>query len=335
MDSTTTDKETAPGKEYPGHPGRPKDPLIAREVDTLVFSGGGVRGAPLIAGALWRLSQRFPSFSTQGVKEVRGTSVGCIPAVYIACRVNLKSLVEDVAKFDYEPMVQWSALSLAETFGLNDGSKILQHFDAFIHKHTGIKAATFAQLKAWSRVSLILIASNIHARGEEFVMSAETTPHMKVSEAITASVAIPLVFSPRKYGDALLVDGGVVNHFPTAGKAGSCNPERTLAFYCPDSFGASAPLRDMRYLEKLACVILHMLGKSQAANRNEDVSTVVLDVPEEMRGVTVLSWSFTLAQRENLVDAGAKAADAFAERGMIANSRRLVDSATQTSSDPA
>ena len=46
--------------------------------------------------------------------------------------------------------------------------------------------------------------------GSETVLSSG-----KISQAMRSSMAIPIIFAPMEYNNMLLVDGGMVNNFPT------------------------------------------------------------------------------------------------------------------------
>ena len=102
--------------------------LYCKNINTLVFSGGGLRAGPMIAGALWRLHQRLPNFDiisqSRRIEEVRGTSIGSVAAVYVACRVNMTTFVHDTMQSSNSDLVEWSALHLVTSFGLNDGKKL-------------------------------------------------------------------------------------------------------------------------------------------------------------------------------------------------------------------
>ncbi len=224
-----------------------------KNLDTLVFSGGGLRGGPLIAGSLWRLSKRLKNFDVVGysrnIKEIRGASIGSMAAIYIACRVDPDEFVADMMKINYYPLVEWSGVNLLNNYGLNDGQKIIEYFNEFIYSKTNIKEANFKELCDWAKLKLVIIASDINDDGKEIILSDTTTPNMSVAEAMAASMSIPVFFSPRKFNSHLLVDGGLVNNYPISGVAGLCNPETTLGFLCRP--GDSQELKKKKELVRL------------------------------------------------------------------------------------
>ena len=81
------------------------------------------------------------------------------------------------------------------------------------------RLVTFAELED-SGKALKIVASNI-VRGRLELFSPKTTPNASVADAVAASVAIPIVFRPRKvrrvgeeYSEKLYTDGGLVANRP-------------------------------------------------------------------------------------------------------------------------
>tara|TARA_Y100000748_G_scaffold304222_1_gene312861 strand:- start:8544 stop:9524 length:981 start_codon:yes stop_codon:yes gene_type:complete len=303
-----------------------------KNLDTLVFSGGGLRGGPLIAGSLWRLSKRLKNFDVVGysrnIKEIRGTSIGSMAAIYIACRVDPDEFVADMMKINYYPLVEWSGVNLLNNYGLNDGQKIIEYFNEFIYSKTNIKEANFKELCEWAKLKLVIIASDINDDGKEIILSDTTTPNMSVAEAMAASMSIPVFFSPRKFNSHLLVDGGLVNNYPISGVAGLCNPETTLGFLCRP--GDSQELKKKKnwfdYFHKLISVILRNLDKGQFHHR-EKINTLKLRTKSRSDAMT---WSFTYEERQELLSAGIKSADDFLNQGFLIDAYPKIESSTQT-----
>lgn len=303
-----------------------------KNLDTLVFSGGGLRGGPIIAGSLWRLSKRLDNFDVIGysrnIKEIRGTSIGSMAAIYIACRVDLDEFVADMMRINYYPLVEWSAVTLLNNYGLNDGQKIIEYFNEFIYSKTNIKEANFEQLCKWAKLKIVIVASDINDGGKEVVMSDTTTPTMVVAEAMAASMAIPVFFSPQKYRNHLLVDGGLVNNFPISGVVGLCNPETTLGFLCKGGSPKELEKKNWyNYFQKLISVILRNLDKGQFQHRDK-INTIQLTTPSVKS--TALTWSFTHEERQELLKAGIQSADDFLNEGSLISNYPKIENSTQT-----
>jgi predicted acylesterase/phospholipase RssA len=283
------------------------------DVKTLVFSGGGLRGAPLIAGALWRLNERISNWDLTSkrrkIDEVRGTSMGALAALYITCRVHPDDFVEDVMRFDHYSLIDWSAKNLLTKCGLCDCQAMVDYFEKFIFRKTGIRNATFKELCAWGGVRLVILACDINEGGKEFVMSGETTPAMNVANAVAASMSIPFFFVPQISGGKLLIDGGVVNHYPISGPAGICDPRHTIGFLCAG--GADAPNADVPSVDAPKacpssslnpCAVAAPLGLHGSHDASSDKPTSTL------KGLS-LSWAWEyfeklIAVLLNMLDRG-------------------------------
>ncbi|WP_027803608.1 patatin-like phospholipase family protein [Paraburkholderia dilworthii] len=82
---------------------------------------------------------------------------------------------------------------------------------------------TFADLKAHNGLPLKLVATNVSDQSLE-LFSAETTPDVKVADAVAASICLPVVFRPwsfsfKRRGEPVAVerrfiDGGLVSNLP-------------------------------------------------------------------------------------------------------------------------
>jgi predicted acylesterase/phospholipase RssA len=312
-------------------------PITADSITTLVFGSGGLRGAPMIAAALWRLDQRLPDMDftskRRSIREIRATSIGCLAAIYIACRVPPESFLRDVLTIDYAPLVDFSIMDLTTDFGLNNGEKVRLYLDNLIHSKTSLQQATFEELQKWSGIDLKFVAVDLnHCSSEEFIMSSTTTPTMSVAKAALASMGIPVFFAPVKYDAHLLVDGALVNGFPVRGLAGkACDPATTLGFsisgqwFTPSS-SVKAPF--WGYLEKLLTVILKLQDKHRKDNC---VHVITLHAPP---GISALTWDISHEQRRVLMQDSFEKVDDFIKAGFIYNKRPKTDSATQTGPSP-
>lgn len=156
----------------------------------LVLSGGGARGLAHI-GIIEELESRGYQ-----IHSVAGTSIGAlVGGIYAAGKLP--------------ELKQW--------FLEMDVLELLQLVDFTFSPHGFIKAdKVFNSLKgiipdtdiAGLRIPYTATAYDL-ANDEEMVYREGS-----LFDAIRASVAIPSVFTPVKNGDAVVVDGGVVNNLP-------------------------------------------------------------------------------------------------------------------------
>lgn len=163
----------------------------------VALSGSGFK-FPAHVGAL--MAVRDAGYQ---VVELAGTSGGSIVAALAAAGMSLEEMRDLTLDRDWSDMLTWSPMSLTFKMGYCSGSTLQD----FIDEQTG--GRTFSELP----VALTIVASDIVA-ARPYIFSIATTPGEQVSLAARASASIPFVYTPVPIGQALLMDGGMVNNIP-------------------------------------------------------------------------------------------------------------------------
>lgn len=91
-------------------------------------------------------------------------------------------------------------MSLIRNGGLSSGDVFEQWVDRHLH------GKTFIELD----YNLHIVATDVKT-GRPVIFNRERTPGMKVSLAVRFSMSIPLVFSFKKFGKHLMVDGSILS----------------------------------------------------------------------------------------------------------------------------
>ena len=118
----------------------------------------------------------------------------------------IQSRLDAVLRMRYNAVVEKAAAGSASAQTIDEGQKLL-------FRHVGTGAVT-------GIIPLKVIATDL-ARNRAVVFSAEETPEVSVAAAVTASLAMPVVFEPVDvpYAEgavgAIYGDGGVASNFPT------------------------------------------------------------------------------------------------------------------------
>jgi len=156
----------------------------------LALSGGAARGIAHI-GVLQYLQDR-------GIKPccLAGTSAGSIVGALYCSGKNIDELAEIAATISWGSMISFSFPKM----GLIDSTRLLTILEEQIGD------LTFEELK----VPLIINAVDLRS-GKQVVLDKGP-----VAKAVQASCAIPGIFTPVKWNDCLLVDGGLLNNLPTS-----------------------------------------------------------------------------------------------------------------------
>ncbi len=178
-----------------------------------VFEGGGVRGTALV-GAVAAAEKKGIGF-----RSVAGTSAGAIVASLIAAGYKAEEMRALLTETDFKKFMDpvsrvplWKYCALWRRLGLYKGDE----FHRWIAEKISFKltkrrhdSPTFEQLP----IPLTVIAADI-VRQQVKVFSRRRTPDVAVADAVRMSMSIPLFFCPVRFGEEVIVDGGVLSNFP-------------------------------------------------------------------------------------------------------------------------
>jgi predicted acylesterase/phospholipase RssA len=199
----------------------------------ITFSAGGVR----VIGHLGVLAALLEEGLCGQVREWWGCSGGALCALVGALGVSAGWLRDCAAALELRMMGAIEEEMVADyfrTWGVNSGVAWKEYVGRVMETwEVGSSRWTFADLAAARPgVRLAIIATNL-TRGEEVVFSAETTPEMRLLDALQASCAVPLFYAPWVSASGeIFCDGAVFEQFPWAAvddKAG------VLAVLCSES----------------------------------------------------------------------------------------------------
>lgn len=197
--------------------------IVGRNVVALSLSGGGMRAAAFGLGVLQALGDNeamgqhnaAPMDIYDDLTFISSVSGGSLTAAYVALhgREALGRMRDEVLLRDLERDLRsslWSPSNLARLLagGLNDRSNLARALDAEI-----FAGATFADLTRRNKPDVWINATDLYNRTPfPFIPAAFLTlcsdlSTLRVSEAVAASMAVPLVFAPvvlRTYPDHCL-----------------------------------------------------------------------------------------------------------------------------------
>jgi NTE family protein len=157
----------------------------------LALGGGGSRGMAHI-GVLRRLEHE--GFR---VRAVAGTSAGGIIAALYAAGYTPDEIEREFARLDQSRLFGLASSEGPALLGLERARRLLEEF---------LGERTFADLSLPCAVTAV----DIHTSREVVLREG------RLVDAILATIAIPAIFPPRPMGEALLVDGGVLDPVPVA-----------------------------------------------------------------------------------------------------------------------
>ncbi len=188
----------------------------------LVLSGGGAKGLAHI-GALKVIEE-----SGVRIDYIGGTSMGAIIGALYASGYSAKELDSIFNQTDFSTLIQDNIPRSAKTFyekGESEKYALILPFDKFkiglpsslskgqnvynllskLTSHVST-VSNFADLP----IPFFCVATNVES-GEEVILDRGYLPL-----AVSASGALPSLFSPVMVRDTVLIDGGVVNNYPVS-----------------------------------------------------------------------------------------------------------------------
>ena len=182
----------------------------------LAFCGGGVRCVGHV-GVLKALAQA----NILGcVKEVVGISAGALFGLMIVLGYSVPQMEELAIAFDFSLLGEMNPDYILEfplTYGLNPGDSLDKLLTSILKQKGFSPDITFAQLLKDKRIrkTYRCYAAELQTSVVK-ELSYEKTPNMSVVKAIRASMSLPILYTPVKEGDTLLVDGGLIHNLPLA-----------------------------------------------------------------------------------------------------------------------
>lgn len=192
--------------------------------DNLALEGGGTKGYIYI-GLVKQLEKLG---ILKEIKNISGASVGGIGALLLATGWSAAKIEKTFMGLDLATLMKgpwYNNLLIPYTatskLGLYEGKDLLTLFKKIIKEVTGNENTTFAQ---WHELKekhpelglkdIFLEACNLNSRKNETFSHLSKHKDVPIAEALRASIAFPLVFTPWKIKGKLYGDGGIQNNCP-------------------------------------------------------------------------------------------------------------------------
>ena len=180
----------------------------------LAFCGGGVR----CVGHVGVLKALDEANLLDCVKEVIGISGGALFALAAVLGYSVTQMERLAVEFNFAILGNLEPedfLSFPLTFGLNSGEAVDKLIGSILKQKGFRQDITFAQLATnkKTRFGFRCYASELQTSSVK-ELSVSKTPNMSVLTAVRASMSLPVLYTPVKDGDSLLVDGGLLHNLP-------------------------------------------------------------------------------------------------------------------------
>lgn len=270
----------------------------------IVLSGGGIRVCSTV-GVLKALEERKV---LRHVKHIGGVSAGAWLAFMVASGLKMSVIQRLIHEIDFSiirNITPDAFLGFPENYGIDDGSNLTKFLESVIRVTLHIDSKiTFEQFQALknTRMTFRCWATDLTERKiREF--SADKTPSVKIIDALRASMALPLYFTPvvDPVTGNLLSDGALLGNLPIHHLTEDELGQTVGITFCNEK-PETKPDNTQLDLFGFFGAIFNSLVQS----RNEDVkrkySHRIIEIPVG----SFASWNFeaTHAERKYLYDSG-------------------------------
>jgi len=184
---------------------------------------------------------------------------------------DINTIIKIINKLDLDKIkINFDLDSLIESFGIDNGSRIIAMIQTLIFNKLELYDITFKQFYEITQKDLKIISLN-YTQKKEVLLSYETTPDMSVILAIRMSISIPFIFTPVKYKNELYVDGGLINNFGLE----YCNIENTIGICL--SFNMRNNTAQLDNIFEYLCGLICAVMKTLTIKRYHHDNIIILD----------------------------------------------------------
>ena len=187
------------------------------EIDTLSITGGGVKDIALI-GSLKVIESKG---ILKNIKKYAGSSAGGIICVLLNLGLSpdeiLNTIFAQKTNVICGDIFLMVPLNMIFKYGFFSGKKMVDYIENLFNKYNYDKDITFKELYKLTGKVLVLTGTSLNVM-DTYYFNYQTTPNMRIIDALRITISIPIYFSSVKYEieDKIhtWVDGGVLQNFP-------------------------------------------------------------------------------------------------------------------------
>ena len=178
-------------------------------IKNLIMSGGATRGIAFLGSykALEELDK------LKDIECYCGTSIGSIILFLINIGYTPDELSQELVVKELSTLKDIRVSQLLTRYGIDTGKKITDWIESMAIKKEFDKDTTFQDLFNKTNKKLIVVASNLNTYSPIY-FSVDTSPDLRVIDAIRMSISIPILFTNKTYKGHIYVDGALTDNYP-------------------------------------------------------------------------------------------------------------------------
>uniref|UniRef100_A0A6C0H752 PNPLA domain-containing protein n=1 Tax=viral metagenome TaxID=1070528 RepID=A0A6C0H752_9ZZZZ len=186
---------------------------MKRDINTLVLSGGGIRGVAY-CGAFRKLKELHEIGRINlDIKQLMCVSVGCLFGLVFALGYQPQDIEEELISKNFGNLKDISFGNFINKFGADSGKNIITWLETLILKRGMKREINFRELYERTGIKYQVLATNLKTF-DWTIFDYIKTPTVPITQAIRYSISIPFVFTAERFDGHILVDGGVINNYP-------------------------------------------------------------------------------------------------------------------------
>lgn len=201
---------------------------MAREYNTLVYSGGGIRGLAYV-GIFKKIEELISerrieeckldfspdtcSVPLLNIKTVCAVSVGSIFSLIYLLKFTYVEMLEEVLHKKFDQLKDIRIMNFVGKYGLDSGVNLVLWIQSLMTRKGINYDISFKDFQALNGVDFQVMATNLNKYCYKKFNYIDT-PDTKVLDAIRMSISIPFVFTINEYDGDIHVDGGLIDNYP-------------------------------------------------------------------------------------------------------------------------
>ena len=197
---------------------------MSQIIDTLIISGGGSKALSAI-GTLNHLEKNLRGFN-KNIKKYAGSSMGSILIFLLSINYTPDEIYDTFFAQNRNTLLSSSGYfnipyNLIYNYGMFSTDKIMNYISTLAEKKGIDKNITFKELYLKTNKVIVITGTSLNTRNT-YYFNYDTTPDIKVIDAIRISISIPFYFTSvdlniienGELKNHRWVDGGLLSNFP-------------------------------------------------------------------------------------------------------------------------
>ena len=174
--------------------------------------GPGAMGFFLYLGVLSKLKQ---TGRLEDLEEISGASAGGLLAfLFLATKGDLSKVLDYSLTVPVKQIMKPNLKNFMKSYGLVPPTKIRKVLSEACTKFIGQPDVTFEELYAWHPIKFHVSAYCVDLMKTNY-FSVDSTPKLSVLDVVSATIAIPFLFSTVKIDEWTYIDGGAAETTPS------------------------------------------------------------------------------------------------------------------------